>query len=59
MSNLEECEKMKVVTGWNHAESEDNDCSVANEEAETTTKEVSDGTEDEGSENHTNNSEGE
>ena len=59
MSNLEKCEKMKVVTGWNHAESEDNDGSVANEEAETTTKEVGDGTEDEGTEDHTNNSEGE
>ena len=50
---------MKVVAGWNHAESEDNNCSIANEETETTTKEVSNGTEYEGSENHTNNSEGE
>lgn len=50
---------MKVVTGWNHAESENNDGSVANEETETATKKVGDRTEDEGTENHTNNSEGE
>ena len=50
---------MKVVTGGNHAEGEDDDGGVADEEAESATEEVGDSTEDEGTEDHADNSEGE
>ena len=49
---------MKVVTCGNHTECEDDDGCIADEEAESATKEVSDGTEDEGTEDHADDGEG-